>query len=304
MKKLVSIVTGASVVVAFTSSVAHAMPRNISAQGTWSQGDTGPVPLANANTNFCYLTRVSGHYVGGGESVRVYEDSTQTWYVGGSSYQQGVTASANCIPYAAFTPEPGGIDNGVGFFYQNTGTDNSCGTFGCPFSVAPPPENIWQGDAAVMISGITGQFLGGGEWVGVAQATSPWAYNTFTVIAQSPNGVGAWAQALFVGRPQSGFTPSFYGPSGSGVKAGVAGVYTASASAGSPSAFTWMAPTSQSICYFTEIGGAFAGSGESVAITTAVWYGVEYWVLEVSSMQANGTFAQARCYALDQSRSW
>jgi hypothetical protein len=64
-----------------------------------------------------------------------------------------------------------------------------------------------------------------------------------------------------------------------------------------------MAPTSEAICYLTEIGGAFAGGGEAVQISTVRVYGTEYWALEAFSQQSNGTFAQARCYALDQSRS-
>jgi hypothetical protein len=64
-----------------------------------------------------------------------------------------------------------------------------------------------------------------------------------------------------------------------------------------------MAPTSKAVCFLTEIGGAFAGGGEWVQIATEVVEGTEFWTLTVQSQQANGTFASARCYALDQSKS-
>jgi hypothetical protein len=163
--------------------------------------------------------------------------------------------------------------------------------------------NAWQGDAALMISGITGQFNGGGEYVETDQAGSAWDFNQLIVAAQSPNGVGGWAQTLFVGIPQSGFNPTFFGPNAGPAISNEAGVYSASTSAGHAPAMTVMAKTSDAFCFFTRISGAFAGGGESVAIQTAIFEGVEHWTLNVSSQQNNGTSAQARCYGLNQSVS-
>jgi hypothetical protein len=165
---------------------------------------------------------------------------------------------------------------------------------------------VWQGDAALTLSGITGEFLGGGEWDEIDQATSPIAFNTFTVRAQSFNGVGGWAQGLFVGVPQSGFNPSFFGPNAGPATAANAGTYEADAGTGNfmtPSMTTVMAPTSKAICYLSKIGGAFAGGGESIQIGTTQMEGSEFWTLTVKSQQQNGTTAQARCYGLDQSKS-
>ena len=117
------------------------------------------------------------------------------------------------------------------------------------------------------------------------------------------NGVGGFAESFFVGVPQSGFNPAFFGPGGGPTNANEAGVYSASTSAGNPPAMTVMAPTSDAFCFFTQIFGAFHGRGESVSIQTAIICGVEHWTLNVTSGQSNGTSAQARCYGLNQSVS-
>ncbi len=60
-----------------------------------------------------------------------------------------------------------------------------------------------------------------------------------------------------------------------------------------------MASVNDAFSYFTEIGGAFMGGGESVAITTTTCDGTEYSELTATSGQSL-TFAGARCYAYGQ----
>ena len=62
----------------------------------WSQGQ-GHVYMGSYDERFCFLTRVSGNFEGSGESVHVYY-SSGNWYLGGTSSQSGVSASATCIP--------------------------------------------------------------------------------------------------------------------------------------------------------------------------------------------------------------
>lgn len=289
---------------ALSAREASASPSYIIKEGTWTQTANGATPLIDANNNYCWLTGVSGKFVGDGESIKVYT-TNGTWMIGGSSQQTGVSGWAHCLAHIFLRTEQG-ASFWTGSFSANTGPvdGRSCFLF---FECVPQIDgfvyqNAWQGDAALMVSGITGQFNGGGEIVATEQAGNPWDYNVFHLNAGSPNGVGGWAEAFFVGIPQSGFVPAFYGPSGGPLTANDAGEYTAAAYPNNP-AVVRMAPTEKAFCYFTEISGAFAGSGERAQIVTEVAGGVEYWSLYVTSGQSNGTFANARCYAIDQSAS-
>jgi hypothetical protein len=288
------------------TNVASAMPSYITATNTWSQDNPNIPPLISSANNFCYLTHVVGHFVGGGEWVHVYIDSDNNWRIGGGSQQQNVAASANCLAYSNFIPEaglfggpaPGAVNNWTGEVSVNSGPCPNCsssGAFGVGASV-----DIWQGDAAAMLSGMTGQFNGGGEIVQVDEATSPSTFNVLNVQALSPNGVGAWARALFVGVPQSGYKPKFYGSTGGPGPIGAPYSVTASSSRGIATTTVPMIPTNLGICYFTKIGGIFAGWGESATIGTVLINGKEYWNLTVTSGQPNGTFAEAQCYAFNQ----
>lgn len=61
----------------------------------WSQGYLR-TPIIDTAGWACGLTRMRGAFEGAGERVSVYGD-TATWYVGGSSLQHGVAASAYCL---------------------------------------------------------------------------------------------------------------------------------------------------------------------------------------------------------------
>ena len=62
----------------------------------WAQ-DILPVPLGSSVTNaVCFLTRMTGKFQGDAEKVRAYTNSGD-WYLGGSSNQSGVRASARCF---------------------------------------------------------------------------------------------------------------------------------------------------------------------------------------------------------------
>jgi hypothetical protein len=324
MKNALRIVVGMSLATLGSSTTAAAMPPYISNSTTWTQ-PAFPTSLGDASSHFCYLSGLTGRFAGGGEWVRVWEGDQSsgnvngigigpatTWWVGGASQQQGVTASANCLPYSTFKAEPGSgsVDNWTGWMFQTTppnGANPTCDPFfGCTTIGSDLSFNAWQGDSVLTVSGIIGEFNGGGEFVQENQAATPAAFNTFRVDAESYNGVGGWTQALFVGIPQSGFNPSFFGPSAGPATAAAAGIFSASAGAGNfqqPSTTTIMAPTSRAVCFLTEVGGALGGGGESIQIGTQMVESTEFWTLTVKSQQPNGTFASARCYALDQSKS-
>lgn len=70
---------------------------NLAAGGEahWTQGET-PAYLGPSGDRTCFLTRMTGRFKGGGEVVRTYE-SGGAWFLGGSSLQAGVAASARCL---------------------------------------------------------------------------------------------------------------------------------------------------------------------------------------------------------------
>jgi len=257
--------------------------------------------LTSESNTFCYLAGVSGAFVGGGEAVEVFPGSQGSWQASVQSQQGGAEATVNCVAISAFQTEVGGPSNVGSVFWYGTNSQNTGPSGGFAWVTG----TMWQGDSVAMVSGITGQFDGGGEFVEVSQATTASAYNQINVQAESPNGVGGWEQALFLGKPGTGFLPTFYGPNGSATTAANAGIYTASASAGSQPAAIVMAPTDAAVCFLTKIGGAFAGGGERVQIGTDTWIGdgLQHWFLDVWSQQPNGTSASAICYALDQTWS-
>ncbi len=153
---------------------------------------------------------------------------------------------------------------------------------------------------------MTGEFVD--EWQSI-QALQGYATGTgldeLEAIAETqklygPNGVAGWAGTFFVGIPESGFNPSFYGPSAGPAPASQAGSYGVQVSAGSPPKMKTMANANKAICYFSFIAGAFRGGGEYAEMYVN---GEGNWVLEVASEQDDGTEAGATCYAFDQSTS-
>ncbi len=61
---------------------------------SWHQGEP-PVRLIRKEEGFCALSRVTGHFQGGGETVKVYIGEDGYWYLGGESMQNDV--AADCI---------------------------------------------------------------------------------------------------------------------------------------------------------------------------------------------------------------
>jgi hypothetical protein len=65
---------------------------------TWHQGEP-PVRLIHHEDGFCALTRITGHFQGGGERVQVYIGPDGYWYLGGNSMQEGVSAQCIVVRY-------------------------------------------------------------------------------------------------------------------------------------------------------------------------------------------------------------
>jgi hypothetical protein len=72
---------------------------SITAEWAWSQGQA-PVDMGTASNQFCFLTHIQGHFQGGGEMVRVFEENGRV-KLGGTSAQTGVAARARCLPLSS-----------------------------------------------------------------------------------------------------------------------------------------------------------------------------------------------------------
>jgi hypothetical protein len=71
---------------------------------TWSQNQLLDTHLGSASGRACFLTRVSGKFEGSSESVHIYE-FLGAWYLGGSSLQRDVSASARCVSVKSYGAE-------------------------------------------------------------------------------------------------------------------------------------------------------------------------------------------------------
>lgn len=71
---------------------------SISAQFNWAQGNTATF-MGDSNQWSCFLTRMKGNFQGWGEMISAEVSGSPGgghWYLGGSSFQQGVEASGRC----------------------------------------------------------------------------------------------------------------------------------------------------------------------------------------------------------------
>ena len=117
---------------------------------TWTQGAPA-VPLGSSTGQACFLTRVTGKFEGGGEQVRTFVQNGQ-WFLSGQSAQEGVAASARCIPVASFTPEVNWAQGQQ------------------PIILTADPPNPRD---FCFLTRVQGKFEGGGESVAVSVVFSP-----------------------------------------------------------------------------------------------------------------------------------
>jgi hypothetical protein len=124
--------------------------KSLRAEGTWNQGDP-PLTIGN-NTDACFLTRIAGHFAGGGEEVEVVTPigPTTDTVLTGPSGQTGVSASARCAVDAQ-------VDAFVPFLWSQG-------------SATVEMERIENFPACYFVK-VGGHFAGGGEKVEIGAAT-------------------------------------------------------------------------------------------------------------------------------------
>ena len=295
---LVGVVTGliataAALMVASSTPAAASDPTFVSGRYFWTQG-AAAVPMRPSSTDVCVLTRVAGNFRGAGESVRVY-NSGGYWWLSGTSKQDGVNAAATCYRLSGFRTPTGTarwISPEIAAAWTNGG---NCVT---------RQVNSWWGDAATYLSGISGDFAGGGEHGAVEQSANGFAPSVIRGSAcQDNDSYAIRAHAFFAGAPSSGQVARYVFRTADGIERTLPydpqAQWFLSAANGNTATYV-MAPTDSAMCYLSFIGGKFRGGGEYVDLSPQVIAGVERWVLRVHSQQNDYADGAALCYARNQ----
>lgn len=121
---------------------------------TWRQGDPA-VDMGSYTERFCFLTAVQGKFEGGGESVHVYESGGR-WLLAGSSLQNGVGASAVCIPRSYYGQILVPTDE---YFWTQ--------------EYYPTPM-VSDTSSLCFLTAVSGEFDGGGEQVEIFRWNGKW----------------------------------------------------------------------------------------------------------------------------------
>jgi len=233
------------------------------------------IPMELDSTHVCILTKVSGRFAGGGEAVQVLRVNGR-WRLRTQSLQHGVGGEAFCFRKSGFLAN--GSDRGVSRQFAN-------------FAFAPDgceSESVstWLGDATTYVSGITGPWNGGCEFVKIHQAASGTAPSQLeTGTGQDDEIIGGFAQSFFAGTPGAGVRAKFFNSQTFAI--------------GSNQSIV-MAATDLAMCHFTEIRGDFNGGGEWVQIRPVLDGGIEKWQLISRAVGGGGVNATARCFLRDQ----
>ncbi len=234
------------------------------------------IPLDPEKTHVCILTRVSGKFRGGGESVRVRVGADKRWHLEVDNHSdQGVAGTAYCFWKGGFS---------------GNGPDRQVS----PIFEAREKHGVrtWNGHTATFLAGINGHLRGGGEHARIVQSQD--------ITRPSELGVGsaagflkAWAYSFFVGNagawPHDRKAAKFFGDEH---KLDHVSLF-----------LKWkdMAPTEEAMCYFTKLQGRFEGLGEWAEIVPFMdSNGVERWRLRAQAGSESEVFAAARCYKRDQ----
>jgi hypothetical protein len=218
----------------------------------------------------------------GGPNYHLWQDSM---YLGVNGAGRG---SVTCVRHSSFVADAGGVH----WLSHQFGVIVDTDLWGLD------TQDMWWGDAASFVSGIRGEFAGGGEHVKIFQSTSATKSSTIEgrTLASELQGDGS---SYFVGVPDSGRLVKLYGyRDGSWVRGNVSSAGTFEYNVGTTAGFSsyWLPPRDKAFCYITNVSGNFDGGGERLQITVngGQWF--------VSAQAAANKFVagSVRCMAYDQ----
>lgn len=249
---------------------------------SWYQGQATKY-LKPVSTHVCVLTKAGGRFAGGSEAVRVGNDGN-TWYLTGQSAESGVNGEAWCYAKGQFLAN--GSARWVSGQFEAMTNSSSC---------TSASTGTWWGDAATILTGVSGKLRGYGEKMYVVQSPGGFTSSSLNIEScQQP--VRGWAHSFFAGTPSDGQPVKFYGAE--------YWADTAYAASGSNYHEVTMAPTGEAMCYLTYVAGKFDGSGEWGRIYPTLVSGIERWVLKAKAETYNGApkpvRVKARCMKRDQ----
>jgi hypothetical protein len=228
----------------------------------WSQG-SGPTVMWSKNSGYCFLTGVTGHFVGGGEAVYVTMDSTNsTWILTGRSGQQGISGTAMCASWSSLGA------NAPSWTWNNWVVDTT---------QTWETEDMWGTDSFCHLGGVAGYFGSASQMADVEPGDSSdpnWNVTAYHGGANIGNDTEADGQCVALRQKHGvGLTQRFFWQQGSSA--------------------VYLGPMSNRLCALETVQGHFQGSGESVQITQD---GTN-WFLSGTSQQT-GVAAEALCVTI------
>lgn len=218
--------------------------------------------------------------------------SNDEYYLWQDSMYLGVNGagrgSITCVRHSHFLAGDGGVHWLGGPFMVGVDTD----LWGLD------DTNMWWGDAASFVSGIRGEFAGGGEHVRVFQSSSATVPSTLEARTEASELQGQ-GTSYFVGVPQSGKRVKLYGyRDGGWIRGTVSTAGTFEYNVGTTAGFSsyWLPPRDKAFCYITNVSGNFDGGGERVQITV----NGDQWFVKAQAAAGKFVTGSVRCMAYDQ----
>lgn len=237
----------------------------VSGEYSWAQG-SGPTSMWSTSQGYCFLTGVTGHFVGGGENVYVTA-SNGTWQLTGSSGQQGVAGWARCISFASLNNNRSWNDSWGS--YVETGNGNTSQSYSINLGA-------WT---SCGLAGMGGAFDSPNDTVYVSrsQSGSQWDYTlgVFHSDSNDTNETRADGECMNLNASSNPISISSYGWNN----------YTGQIIIGS---------TSNTFCQFTEIAGQFESNQTSVRLLVN---SNNQWVLTGSTANYN-LAASVDCFSI------
>ncbi len=247
-----------------TPLTAAGVKTGLSTKFSWAQGQQSVVMMAQS-TGWCFLTAVSGHFVGFGEAVYIAA-SNGYWILGGISGQQGLRGEATCVAWSTLNPN-GGEDYLWDAYAAAQPIIPNCWLNGtCPHTV----QSLWLTDSFCSLMGIGGALDGKGEFAYTLPVANLW---TLQVSSQQLNGTEGWAGCFHHHNLMTTFSSQYVWQQGQ--------------------AAVDIGDDQNRVCGLTFVTGKFMGGGESVSIEDVGGR----WMLSGTSQQV-GVTAAARCASI------
>jgi hypothetical protein len=159
-------------------------------------------------------------------------------------------------------------------------------------------SGMWWGDGMSFVSGIRGEFAGGGEHVKVFQSTSATSSSIIQANTQASE-LHGYGSSYFVGVPSSGKLVKLYGyRNGSWVRGNVSssGLYEYDVGTTAGYSSYWLPPRDKAFCFITRVSGNFDGGGERLQITV----NGDQWFVKAQAAGGKFVSGAVRCMAYDQ----